>query len=347
MQSVNSMNSENIMNLEKKASPLISVIVPVYNVEDYLDQCVSSIVKQTYHNLEIILVDDGSKDRSGAICDAWEHSDNRIRVIHQKNRGLSGARNTGIEQSHGEFIAFVDSDDYIYSSMYQCLLSELVRTKVELVVCSYDTLYENGRIEHPKEEKSQIYSGLDFAFWTVGPGKSSITSSVWKMLFSKKIIGNIRFDEGRYYEDMFFMMQVLWNTTNVSYIHYPLYVYRIRESSITNTKISKKHIDDTIFLKLRMLDFTKNESKEKRSWVENAVSLGMRNNYAAFYPTLTAEQKCIILETLKTIHFKYDRRCFDNYGEYIHKKYFMMLLSRLKCNIKKGLKVINCKEKET
>ena len=124
--------------------PLISVIVPIYNVEKYLDNCVKSIVNQTYKNLEIILVDDGSPDSCPAICDNWAKIDSRINVIHQKNSGVSAARNIGIKSSLGDFITFVDGDDFIDSDMYETLVSAYLKNGADIVGCSFKTIDENN-----------------------------------------------------------------------------------------------------------------------------------------------------------------------------------------------------------
>ena len=126
---------------------MISVIVPVYKVEDYLDQCVQSIVSQTYTDLEIILVDDGSPDNCPAICDAWAGRDSRIKVIHKENGGAADARNIGLSYAHGDFIAFVDSDDMIHATMYQRLLEVLLKTKSDIVECEYITFEGNYTIQ--------------------------------------------------------------------------------------------------------------------------------------------------------------------------------------------------------
>lgn len=117
--------------------PLISIIVPVYNVERYLNKCLDSIIHQTYNNLEIVLVDDGSTDWSGLICDAYATKDNRVTVIHKENNGLSAARNIGLEYSHGELIGFVDSDDYVDRQMYEILLRQLEEDKSDIAICDY------------------------------------------------------------------------------------------------------------------------------------------------------------------------------------------------------------------
>lgn len=140
---------------------LISLIVPVYNVETYLDRCISSIVKQTYKNLEIILVDDGSTDRSGTMCDAWMQKDKRIRVIHKKNGGLSSARNAGIEMAHGKFWGFIDSDDYIAPDMYEYLYTH--RVDGGICACGYIEVDERKR-KHRKPNTKHAAEERNYSF---------------------------------------------------------------------------------------------------------------------------------------------------------------------------------------
>ena len=140
---------------------LISVIVPVYKVEKYLDRCVASIVNQTYHNLEIILVDDGPPDRCGEMCDVWAQKDDRSRVIHKPNGGLSDARNAGIEQAQGRFLGFVDSDDYITSDMYEYLYAH--RVNGGICSCGYIEVDESAR-KNKKEDKKHFPIANEYDF---------------------------------------------------------------------------------------------------------------------------------------------------------------------------------------
>ena len=122
---------------------LISVIVPIYKVEHYLPKCIDSIIHQTYQNLEIILVDDGSPDNCPEICDEYAKRDKRIKVVHQENGGLSAARNSGVEMANGEFLCFVDSDDYIHPKMYEILYKNLKKFKADISICDYNVVFEN------------------------------------------------------------------------------------------------------------------------------------------------------------------------------------------------------------
>ena len=136
---------------------MLSVIVPVYNVQKYLDQCVESVLKQTYTDFEVILVDDGSTDNSGKMCDDWAQKDDRIKVVHQKNQGLSGARNTGIDTSEGEYLVFVDSDDLIAENMFSTLMPMMTDENLDAVWCTFNRFYNDD----VNQINSVIKSGVD------------------------------------------------------------------------------------------------------------------------------------------------------------------------------------------
>ena len=175
--------------------PLISVIVPVYKVERYLDRCVQSIVDQTYRNLEIILVDDGSPDACSDMCDAWAAKDHRIRVIHQENRGLGAARNSGIRISTGELIGFVDSDDWLEPTMYEVLYHSLTKENADTSMIADVLEYPNGRQIYLYQPDLHLVMTTSESFKYINlPGYSTI--SAWSKLIKRSALGNIRFPEG-------------------------------------------------------------------------------------------------------------------------------------------------------
>ena len=179
---------------------LISVIVPVYNVEEYVEKCVLSIINQTYKNLEIILVDDGSTDNSGKICDEIAIKDNRIKVIHKKNGGLSDARNVGIDIAKGDYLGFVDSDDYIDYNMYEELFDVIKCHDVDIVYSNFQTEYLDGRIEGCGKNSGQIYirSSLDVLrdmMW------DKLNCSSCTKLFKRTVFSEYKFPENNIYED--------------------------------------------------------------------------------------------------------------------------------------------------
>ena len=199
---------------------MISVIVPVYNVEKYLRRCVDSIINQTYRNLEIILVDDGSPDKSGEICDEYAKQDSRIKVIHKKNGGVSSARNAGITAASGEYIMFVDSDDYIDSGM----LSDMVlKIPCDIVCCGQKYLTSNGVIigSSSMESYEKVDMNTFIGYYYCDAEKLNLISNSWSKLYLKSIIdsNNIKFDNGlSFAEDSLFVMRFLSHAKFISNI---------------------------------------------------------------------------------------------------------------------------------
>ncbi len=170
---------------------MISVIVPIYKVEPYLQQCVDSILNQTYSDLEILLIDDGSPDRCGEICDEYAKKDKRIRVFHTENRGLSAARNLGIQESTGSFLGFVDSDDWLDNDMYEVLLDRIVDTQADISGCGFYTeLSTNPKTSNLEET---IYSGVESEIALLD-GK--VSNYVWNKLYRRDVFRNVSFPEG-------------------------------------------------------------------------------------------------------------------------------------------------------
>lgn len=211
--------------------PLISVIVPVYNVEDYLDRCIESIVNQTYKNLEIILVDDGSSDNCPVMCDEWAKKDSRIKVIHKENGGLSDARNYGIELSAGEYLSFVDSDDYVDSDFIESLHSAIEKFNTKLSICNMTTFDENGKTD---ETFTQPYKSLTLA---EGHEKyeSLLRHCAVNKLYKREIFDTIRYPKGKLYEDLYIYHHILDKVDKVAYTGKNSYFYFIRSGSIMNS----------------------------------------------------------------------------------------------------------------
>ena len=229
--------SENTMSV-----PLISVIVPVYNVEPYLDRCVESIVNQTYRNLEIILVDDGSPDRCPQMCDAWAERDARIRVIHKENEGLSDARNAGMAVASGELIGFVDSDDWIDPQMYQCLSETMEKTNSDIVSCGAKRIWVN---EDHTQELCAVAE--DFVLEDEYAMEALITSNgliqtVWNKLYRRYLIENISFPVGQIYEDEFWSWKVIAGVKRAAILRDSYYNYLQRDTSIMGAGFSEKSL---------------------------------------------------------------------------------------------------------
>lgn len=234
--------------------PLISVIVPVYNVEKYLDRCVKSITNQTYKSLEIILVDDGSPDSSPQICDEWAQRDSRIKVIHKQNGGAASARNTGLDNAGGDFIGFVDADDYIDPDMYENMISELLENNADACRCGIIREADDGSTENWGTGIFDVrVMGKQQLLADVGEAVGIVPVHVGNKLFKKECIGNIRFDTRfRFAEDTLFNFMVAKNIGKIVYHDINRYHYMVNDSSITSNGINENNFDehrvmDTIF----------------------------------------------------------------------------------------------------
>ncbi|UUX35239.1 glycosyltransferase [Fundicoccus culcitae] len=229
----------------------LSVIIPVYNVEDYIEKCVDSVINQSYKDLEILLINDGSTDNSGKICDELQNKYKKVRVFHKENEGLSETRNYGIRKSKGDYIAFLDSDDYIYTDAYKNLMSVLLETKVDIVIGSLVKYIPENDIYVQKQKKffskqGKIISGQEYLTMTI---KENIYSAVAvKGIYKKSLINsnNIFFEKGLLHEDELWSPQILIKAKKVIDTGFIFYVHVSREGSITNKKNKTKNSNDLI-----------------------------------------------------------------------------------------------------
>lgn len=239
----------------------ISVIIPIYNVEAYLQRCVESVLCQSYENLEIILVDDGSPDGCPQLCDMLATRDARIRVIHKENGGLSSARNAGIREASGDYIGFVDSDDYILPNMYATMLRAILEDASDLCICAFQHVDEGGNplegygksgFKREKLTREQAYERLNpLAF----PDTYYVTAP--NKLYRKELFGHMRFPEGRLHEDEFIAHHIFAACTSISIVEEAFYKYVQRGGSIMNDKPSIKRLDGVYALMDRYVFFKK------------------------------------------------------------------------------------------
>ena len=222
---------------------MISVIIPVYKVEKYLDECIMSVVSQTYKDIEVIIVDDGSPDSCPQICDNWAKKDSRIRVIHQENAGLSVARNIALEAANGEYIAFVDSDDFIHPLMLEKLYQALTESNADISMCGFDYFVDGTcSFKQIKESKMsderntiQLLSHTDFVD-LFADLEVPITAVVWNKLYKKEVISDTVFKPGVLIEDIRFISELAHRIDKVVSVNEKLYFYRNRERSIMHYK---------------------------------------------------------------------------------------------------------------
>ena len=222
--------------------PEISVIVPIYKVEKYISRCVDSILAQSFADFELILVDDGSPDNCPQICDEYAKKDDRIVVIHKRNGGLSDARNAGIDAAKGEWLAFIDSDDYVHEDYLGNLYNAAVENGADLAVCDFVRVNDGEEViedEHGfdglvTEDKNTLFEYL-YSNWRIRPA--------WNKLYKKEIFSDLRFAFGKIHEDEFAIHHVLWNCRKAVIIKDGLYYYRIRQNSIMTTESPKSTLD--------------------------------------------------------------------------------------------------------
>lgn len=227
--------------------PLISVIVPVYNNEMYLEKCLESICRQTYTNLEIIVVNDGSTDSSRRIIDKWEKMDDRIVAIHQDNMGVSAARNAGLNQAKGEYIGFVDSDDYIHENMYSELYQLLKQNDCPMAMCSYSVVDINGnKVKQIYDDPaSQIYSAETFLNAMLENVRfKHMLVCPWSKLCERRLFDHIRYPHGKIYEDNFVIHRLVYEAQRIAFINKQLYFYCKSDNSIMRTDFTIKRLYD-------------------------------------------------------------------------------------------------------
>lgn len=282
--------------------PLISVIVPVYNVEKYLRKCVDSIINQTYNNIEILLIDDGSTDGSGAICDEYSQRYDIVTAYHKQNGGLSSARNYGIERAKGEFIGLVDSDDYIHEEMYDRLYTLLVENDADLSECKLADVY-NGKVRSSNKKIEVLIvnseTAIDYAF------KAEIASvAAVDKLYRRSLFDNVRYPEGKTIEDGYVIVDILSACSKIVISTEQLYYYVHRKGSITTNAFSKKNLD-------AIITYEKNYNIIKNKYPAIVDTAKMRLCWAYFYVLdkiiydKTAENRDIKKDVIKYLRANY------------------------------------------
>lgn len=222
--------------------PLVSVIIPVYNVERYLARCVDSVLAQTYRNFEVILVDDGATDGSGALCDAYARKDARVRIVHKDNGGLSDARNAGMQAAHGEYYAFVDGDDWIAEDYIAYLCSLMLENHAQITVCGYQKVYEMGQNSVGSADTSvRVYDTEEGLFHLLY--QRGMISSAWGRLFQAALFCDICFPKGKLHEDVAVMYRLFDKADKIVCGDAKKYFYFQRRDSIVNKAFDRRRMD--------------------------------------------------------------------------------------------------------
>ena len=261
---------------------MISVVIPVYNVEKYLKECLDSVINQTYKELEIILVDDGSTDNSGKICDEYAKIDPRIKVVHQKNMGAGGAKNTGLDLISGDYFSLIDSDDYLEPNYYETLLKSMRKYDVDIVQCLFRNVFLNGfynRKYNFNYDKNAVISSKKFLFELLYDWKYAI---FFNKLFKTSLLSNIRFPVGRKIDDEFFTYKLIIKSKKILNVNDVLYNYRMRKSSVMNDNKKFELVLDRIdCYEERLAYIEKNKPKLFDEYYDN-ISNYILYNYNVF-----------------------------------------------------------------
>ena len=250
---------------------LVSIIIPVYNVENYIDECIQSVIAQSYKEVEIWLIDDGSTDTSGKKCDLWKEKDSRIHVIHQANQGLSGARNTGLDSCTGDWISFIDSDDFVATDYVKKMVDIAHNCGVDLVQCR-----ETVELHRIKKESNE-----DIVNHWKGTPKEFLLSNeyrtmAWAKLYRKHLFNTLRFPVGKLHEDNAIVYKLVYNSDKVAYTEEMLYGYRLRDQSITvYDGYNLKQLDKQEFLEEQISFFQEHDEVEllQKAYKEYAFEL--------------------------------------------------------------------------
>ena len=244
---------------------LISIIVPVYNVEKFLLHCLKTISNQTYKNIEIICINDGSTDNSLNILNEYAQKDNRIKIINKKNGGLSSARNTGLKEALGSYIFFVDSDDYIHPQTIEILYNGIKSTNTKISECNYLTI--SDRISTFKKFSNNDFFIINNPLKAFAEKKKNITPSVWKRLYDIEIIKNMEFVEGIVWEDIPYTIELYRKVDKISSTKTPLYFYYQNKDSISNSNYSKFKVDCHIKNIFFINNFLKDKPYERKKCI--------------------------------------------------------------------------------
>ena len=261
---------------------LISIVLPIYNVENYIEKCMESVLNQTYKNIEIILVDDGSPDNCPIICDQYVKEDNRVKVVHKENGGLSDARNAGIKVANGDYITFIDSDDYVDKDYVEFFYNTIEETDADIAIGGHRVIYDSGKIIEKETHENSVLEPkkvLERILYDDG-----IDLSAWGKLYKRYLFNDIKFPKGRLFEDSATTYMLVDKANKIAINSISKYNYIIRKNSISNAKFSPKKMD-LITSTREMSEYVKNKYPD----LENAAN---RRLMYAYLSTLSQLAKC-------------------------------------------------------
>lgn len=308
---------------------LISVVVPIYKVEDYIKRSIESIINQTYKNLEIILVDDGSPDNCPYICEKYAKIDSRIKVFHKVNGGLSDARNFGILKSNGSYIIFIDSDDFIEKDMIQKLYNSIKENNSDIAICNFDYIYENGSKSIPifpiENKKMTGNDATNILLNTLAP--QMVVS--WNKLEKKSLWNDLKFPIGKQHEDDFTTYNLLYNANYVSFVNEPLYHYYQRENSIIGVGFNEKSLHKIEAYEKAMC-FFKDKNKKYYKRCANIVLIMIKKCCEEAYSSSCNTKEKVISDLREKGRKFYKKHFFDiRRGIRYHLKMFIFFYRRI------------------
>lgn len=276
-----------IVHINYTELPLVSVVIPIYKVEQYLYACVDSVINQTYKNLEIILVDDGSPDTCPKICDNYAQKDSRIKVLHKSNGGLSDARNAGIEMAKGEYLCFVDSDDIIHNQMIEVLMKPLINNK-DLKMSACQNISFNDGEKYDTKQEIKPTDIIDYkVFFT-----KKLWTTAWCKIYKRELFKCIKYPFGRIHEDEFTTYKICYEAQKVAYTESKLLFYRQRNGSIIKTISAQRIIDMHDALKGQVEFFL--EKKEFKLYAKFLVNFASAYSHRIQYKNIFKESRSVL-----------------------------------------------------
>lgn len=261
----------------------ISIIVPIYKVERQLQRCIDSILNQSFSNFELILVDDGSPDNCGKICDEYEKKDNRIKVIHKENGGLSDARNVGLDIAKGKYIAFVDSDDIIHSRMIEILFECINKSDSDIAQCKFKKFKNLGEVKNDLDNYNGTFEEYDNKTAIIDMiDNNKINVNSWNKLYKRELFETLRFPKGKIHEDEFLTYKLLYNSRKIAYIDEELYYYYQNDNGIMNGSNILKRLDRIEALEERSKFFLENGDNDLYNKSNSALFFALNKLYFIF-----------------------------------------------------------------
>lgn len=329
----------------------ISIVVPVYNAEKCLKKCIDSIILQTYKNIEIILIDDGSTDNSLNICKQYETKDKRIIVIHKENGGPSETRNLGIEKATGKFITFVDADDYIDTKMYEKLESDIKKYNSDIAVCKIKKVRKWEEKKHKLETKyDTIKMGKEEALNDILEIKSNITDYLYNKLYKTELFKDIRLPNGKIFEDMDIMYKIIDKTSTITYTNYEGYYYVQHTASITRNMKQNDIIEGINIIKNRYKILEQNNKIDLDKLKQNRADFILkmyvaiaRHNYIKLTENTKMKEEYEFYKRFSKNREKYNKLIY-NYN-FVYKIFAVLLKKNLKLFLYIVKFIYNIKEK--